>query len=267
MSTHLHALSRKNTAKRTVTGLFVLCLLAWSQVSLAAADAIPGTDMPAFRVQVKALRHTSLSSLMSGQLVEVAVLDGDSFAQGQTLAKLDCAVPKAQLKRAEATLRKHTALYQTTQKLERLQSRSQLELEMARAEKDQASAELEMATSMVERCTVNAPFSGLVAERMVQANQFVSEGQPLFTLVDPKELELEFIAPSAWLPWFKPGYSFTVRIDETGRDYQAQLVRLGGIVDAVSQSIKAYARFNEQHDELLPGMSGGAILAPPAGGN
>ncbi|SHN61439.1 efflux RND transporter periplasmic adaptor subunit [Desulfovibrio litoralis] len=220
----------------------------------------PDKPMPTFRVQVKSLNHTVISSLMAGQLLEVNVLDGESFEKGQQLASLDCSLPKAQLKRATATLNKHAALYETTQKLQRLKSRSPLEMEIARAEKNQAEAELEMAKQMIKRCNVNAPFSGRVAERMVQPNQFVNEGQPMFTLVDPNSLELEFIAPSIWLPWFKPGYKFIVHIDETNKDYQAELVRLGGTVDAVSQSIKAYARFTEAHSELLPGMSGGAII-------
>lgn len=245
--------------------LFAACLTFGQQAKAATDNKTFDAALPAVRVQVKSLGHTSLSSQMAGKVEQVDVLDGENFEKGQTLALLECSMQKAQLKRAEASLRKHTALYQTTQKLVQLQSRSQLELEVARAEKDQAQAELDIAKSMVERCTISAPFSGLVAERMVQANQFVSEGQPLFTLVDTKTLELEFIAPSSWLVWFKPGHRFTVHIDETGQDYQAELVRLGGIVDAVSQSIKAYARFSARHDELLPGMSGGALISPTGG--
>ena len=94
-------------------------------------------------------------------------------------------------------------------------------------------------------------------------NQFVSEGQPLLEILDPSELELEFIVPSRWLPWFVPGHAFSVHIDETQKAYPARLVRLSGKVDAVTQSIKAYARFETPDADLLPGMSGEALLTAP----
>ena len=230
------------------------------------AGEVPSTGiaLPDLRVKVTALHHTTLSSQLSGHIALLAVRDGDAFSKGQVLAKMECTVPAAQLRRAEAAVQKFAMLYSTTKKLEQLNSRSQLELSVAKAEAEQAAAEAAVARAMMERCTVLAPFSGRVADRMVQENQFVNEGQPLFEIVDPSALELEFIVPSQWLPWFAPGYAFTVRIDETQSTHEVQLTRLSGKVDAVSQSIKAYAVFVAQDAKLLPGMSGEARITPPA---
>ena len=54
-----------------------------------------------------------------------------------------------------------------------------------------------------------------------------------------------------------------MHIDETQKAYPARLVRLSGKVDAVTQSIKAYARFEAPDADLLPGMSGEALLTAP----
>lgn len=246
----------------------LLCLFAL----LATATLFPhpavgeeagaSSPVPRLRVKTVALRQTILSSQLGGRIASLAVRDGDLFEKGQTLAKMDCSMPLAQVRRAEAAVQKAIAVHNTTKRLESLRSRSQLELAVAKADADQAAAELAAARVIANRCTVTAPFSGRVAERMVQENQFVNEGQPLFEIVDPSELELEFIAPSDWLPWLKPGFTFTVRIDETQKDYRVVLARLSGKVDAVSRSIKVYARFVTQDMALLPGMSGEAYLAP-----
>jgi len=82
-------------------------------------------------------------------------------------------------------------------------------------------------------------------------------------LLSDSRLVLEFIVPSAWIAWFVPGYAFTVTIDETGGSYQATLSHLGGRVDPVSQSIKAYAALTGQSAGLIPGMSGTARLKIP----
>ena len=247
--------------------LFLCCVsfLLWTGSGIGAEVLSGDSGMPPLlRVKVTAVRHTTLSSQLSGHIALLAVRDGESFTRGQTLASLECSVQRAQLQRAEAAVQKYNAVSHTTRKLEQLNSRSHLELAVARAEAAQAAAEAAAARIVVERCVVVAPFSGRVAERMAQESQFVNEGQPLLEILDPEELELEFIAPSHWLPWFVPGYTFTVRIDETQQSYQARLTRLSGKVDAVSQSIKAYARFAEHNAALLPGMSGEARIVAPA---
>jgi hypothetical protein len=78
-------------------------------------------------------------------------------------------------------------------------------------------------------------------------------------------LELEFIVPSRWLAWLKPGYAFQVRIDETGKTYPAKVQRIGARVDPVSQSVKLSAAISGSFPELIAGMSGKVELQPPAG--
>lgn len=90
--------------------------------------------------------------------------------------------------------------------------------------------------------------------------QFVQQGNELLEIIGSGPLQLEFIAPSAWQPQLKPGAAFAVRIDETGKSYDAQLVRVGARVDPVSQSIKITAAITGSHPELMAGMSG--VITP-----
>jgi len=78
-------------------------------------------------------------------------------------------------------------------------------------------------------------------------------------------LELEFLVPSRWLAWVKPGYAFQVRIDETGKTYPAKVQRIGARIDPVSQSIKLSAAIDGRFPELIAGMSGRVALSAPAG--
>ena len=57
------------------------------------------------------------------------------------------------------------------------------------------------------------------------------------------------------------GKHFQVILDETNKSYEAEIVRLGGKVDPVSQTIKVYGRFVNKSAELLPGMSGAVELS------
>ncbi len=83
-------------------------------------------------------------------------------------------------------------------------------------------------------------------------------------LAEAEALEIEMIVPSRWLSWLKPGDDFKVQIEENGKTYPARVVRLGGRVDPVSQSIKVIGEIAQGAPELMAGMSGQVMMNPPA---
>ena len=115
------------------------------------------------------------------------------------------------------------------------------------------------------KCVIAAPFSGRVAEQKAREQQYVQPGQPLLEIIDDSVLELEFIVPSRWLAWLKPGHVFRVAIDETGKSFPAKVQRIGARVDPVSQSVKLVAAIDGKFPELMAGMSGRVTMIPPAG--
>ena len=126
-------------------------------------------------------------------------------------------------------------------------------------------AEVAAMAAMLSKCSVAAPFAGRVSEQKVREQQYVQPGQALLEIIDDSVLELEFIAPSRWLAWLRPGHAFQVRIDETGKSYPAKVLRIGAKVDPVSQSVKLASAINGKFPELIAGMSGTVLLVPPSG--
>lgn len=215
------------------------------------------------RVQITAHTSTTVGASMTGRLANFPLRDGDRFKEGQVLARFDCGVAEGAVARARATHEKKKKVLETGEKLRQLGSNSALELEIAAAEVREAAAESSAAQVIAARCLITAPFAGRVGAIMTREFQHVSEGAPLLEILDDRNLELELIVPSRWLAWLKPGVRFVIAVDETGRTYKAEIFRLSGKVDAVSQSIKVYGRLIEPAPDLLPGMSGKALLTPP----
>ncbi len=216
------------------------------------------------RAQVTARTTTVLASGMAGRILDVAVQDGEGFRKGDILVRFDCAVQESQLARAAASLEKARRVLEVNERLRKLGSVSVKEVSIGQAEVAEATAEVGMMKALVSRCTVPAPFAGRVAGVAVRRYQFIGEGQPLLDILDDKELELEAIVPSRWLAWLRVGTRFQVVVDENGRTYEGEVSRLSGRVDPVSQSIKLYAGIRNPDDRLLAGMSGRAIITPPA---
>lgn len=212
------------------------------------------------RAQIKARESTQISSEMAGRIDRLKIRDGERFSSGQLLVGFNCSMQEAELSKAKATFEKKQKTHEVDKKLEQLKSISKLELSVAKAEEDEARAEIKVAQAAIDRCVIKAPFSGKVVEVTARAYQSVGSGEPLMEIINDRDLEVEFIAPSKSLPQLKPGNPFKVILDETGKAYSTEIIRLGGKVDAVSQTIKVYGRITGNPTELLPGMSGAIEL-------
>lgn len=212
------------------------------------------------RAQIKARESTQISSERSGRISQLKIRDGERFSAGQVLVGFHCNLEEAQLSKAKAALEKKTKTYEVNQKLEKLKSISTLELDVSKAEENEAKADVRVSEAVLDRCTIKAPFAGKVVEVTARAYQSVREGDPLLEIVNDKDLEIEFIAPSRTLPQLESGKSFKVKLDETAKTYHAKIIRIGGRVDPVSQTIKVFGRIIDNSAELLPGMSGAIEL-------
>ena len=231
----------------------------------APAPARSALERQEIRAQLSPRRFTSLAAEVGAKISRISVHEGDSFRAGQVLISLDCSIQAAQLQKARAVLMAADKTYGANKRLAELNSVGKVELETSEAEVMKAKADVSLMSTTLSKCTITAPFAGRVAEQKFREQQYVQPGQPILDILDDSTLELEFIVPSRWLAWLKPGSSFKVRIDETGREYPAKIQRIGARVDPVSQSVKAAAVIDGKFKDLIAGMSGKILLAPPAG--
>jgi RND family efflux transporter MFP subunit len=258
------------------TALSALCLLtalpAGAGESLApsasAAPARPAAnalEKREIRAQLAPRRYTTLAAEIGAKISRLPIPEGSAFKQGQVLVQFDCSLQQAQVNKARAALSAADKSWQANRRLAELNSVGKLELDISEAEVQKARAEVAANGAVLGKCNLAAPFAGRIAEQRVREQQYVQPGQALLDILDDSSLELEFIVPSKWLAWLKPNQGFQVAIDETGKTYPAKVQRIGAKVDPVSQSVKLSAVVDGKFNELIAGMSGKVLMAPPAG--
>jgi len=246
--------------KAGCTALTLVAMLATGSVNAAESSL----DNREIRAQLTPQRYTTLSAEIGAKITRLPLAEGASFKQGQTLVQFDCLLQQAQLNKAEAAQMAADAGWKGNQKLAELNSVGNIELNVSKAEALKAKAEVAANRTLLSKCQITAPFPGRIAEQKVREQQFVQPGQALLEILDDSTLELEFIVPSRWLAWLRPGATFDVNIDETGKTYPAKVQRIGARVDAVTQSIKLSAVIDGRFDELMAGMSGNVVMNPPS---
>lgn len=244
--------------RQIVSCCLLVGLMIWSAPGMAQE---PGQ----VRFLLKAVNQATLSAQVPAKVEKLPFRDGDRFDKGDVLVAFDCRILRARLNIARAVLKGERKALENKQKLQKLQSAGALEVALAEAAVEKAAGELSATRYGLEECVIKAPFSGRIVARNINRHETVAPGDPLLSILDDRNLELELVIPSSWLPWLKPGHEFQVTIDETGTRYPAEILRLGAQVDPISQTSNAYAKILNEPDltDLVSGMSGTAEFTLP----
>ena len=199
----------------------------------------------------------------------LAVTEGGAFKKDQLLVQFDCSLQQAQLNKAHAGQNAADKTWRANQRLAQLNSVGKVELETSQAEVQKAAAEVAASKALLDKCRVTAPYAGRVAEQKIREQQYAQPGQPLLDIIDDTALELEFLVPSRWLVWLKPGAAFQVRIDETGKTYPAkvQWLAAGRPGEPVHQGERrhrrAFRRPDRRHERTgADGTAAGPLTRP-----
>jgi membrane fusion protein, multidrug efflux system len=255
--TRLRALIEAPYSTRMLRAAFALAAAIYTDAAAA--------EKPVAEAQAKlvALHAATLSSEMAGRIDAIATRVGDRFRKGDVLVTFDCALPNAQLTHAQAALTEAARTYEIDRRAAPQKTTGQLELDIPAAEVLKAKADLAAAETLVSRCSITAPFAGVTVDQKIRAFEYATPGQALLGVLDDHALEVELTAPSRWLSRLRPGTAFQLAVDETGKTYLGKVVRLGGRVDGVNQSVRVFGEITAEAPDLMPGMSGKATLAPP----
>lgn len=200
--------------------------------------------------------RTTLSAQISGTIDVIHVDMGGAFKKGQVLVRLQDNIQRTQVARLQAELRCARQQLEANHKLQELQSIGTLEVLQSEALVEQKVNELRLYEIQLQQCTVSAPISGRVVERLVAPHQFVTPGTPLLDIIDDKHLSVQAFVPSHWISLLHVGQPCNLYVDEIAMTLPACVTSLGAQIDANSQMLEVRARIANIPAQLLAGMSG-----------
>lgn len=212
------------------------------------------------QARVVAQREALLSVEMGGRVESLNVAEGGTFQDGEVLVELGCGVERGRLEKTNAILEEAVEIREANEQLAKLRSVGDLELALSRVRTVGAEADVAVASAEVERCAVRAPFDGVVARVRKREAEYIQIGEPLLEVIDPTALEVEFLAPSAWLAWLDRDQPFTLRLNELPLQLRGQVRQIGVRVDPVTRKVRVKGRLTGDLSGVVPGMSGNVHL-------
>jgi RND family efflux transporter MFP subunit len=208
----------KDHAARPRSEHLVTTVIA-ERTPLATTQERPGT-----------LRYRRLVRLFSqeeGRITELRLFEGDKVSQGQILVRLEDDLLRAERDKAQATEAQKRLDLSRLEDLQRKRAASEDEVAQASTALALAQADLRLLETRLGFTRIEAPFAGVITERLVEPGDFVAKNTQLLTLADPDSLIAEVFVSELILPDLAVGSPARVRIDALGdRVIEARILRI-----------------------------------------
>ncbi len=238
-------------------------------------------------------RVADIGTPLAGVVGAVKVDRGDSVKKGQVLVLLESEVEQAGLKAARARTAIDADVHAAQANLALARDRydrlaglvgdgfvATLQVEQARAERDVAeqkliqargqlkvqTQELGVAKAQLGQRTLRAPFSGVVAERFVNAGERV-EDKPLLRVAMLDPLRVELVLPAARWGSVRSGERIGVQPDLPGAgNLLARVTHIDKMIDAASNTFRVRLALPNPGNKLPAGARCKVDLPAPADG-
>jgi RND family efflux transporter MFP subunit len=235
---------------------------AWGQTAASSTSQEPRLAAPEDRILVQTWAESEavISSPIVGLIQYIPSRLGQRFEKGEPLLRFECTENEARAQIAQAELSGAQENLEAKIRLKSLEAASDLEVTLAAAQVAKAEGQHKLSQYQLTQCALPAPFSGFVVRIMGKPFQTTTVGQPLLEVISAGVPKLRVSASSRLFRRFAVGTALRVRIDETGQTYSAQVSLINARIDPVNQTFEMEARIDGAAPDLLPGMSGTAVI-------
>jgi RND family efflux transporter MFP subunit len=208
---------------------------------------VSGTLEPAVDVRIKA----PIPELLETVLVK----EGQAVERGQVLARFRADLVRATALSAQSQQRLAAADYERMQTLFKEGAVAQRDVENAEAALRAAEASAAQATQQLEDATVRAPTAGVIAERSVESGDRVKDGDPLFRLVNTRQLEFAASVPSQFIGDLRPGMPVSLVVTGIpGQTLSGRVSRVNATADQATRQVRVYVSVPNADRRLVGGL-------------
>lgn len=219
---------------------------------------------------VEATQIAAVSARVMAMVTSVPVTAGQQVKKGQLLVEIDPQASMGQVSQARGALSQARAAlslaernYERFKALAEVKAASELEVDMAKMQYEQAAGAVEQAEGAVAASSavagdaqVVAPFDGRVAQKMVEVGDLAAPGRPLMMLESEIGRRLSVAVPESLMATsnLQPGDSVAVSIDS-----RPDLgVLEGSVVEMTPGADPASHSFKAKIDLPIPDLPSGA---------
>ena len=230
--------------------------------SLSNSDSPSASILDASGYVVPRTRAT-VSSKITGKVMEVFIEEGMYVKKGQILAQLDDSSAVAELNYSISQLDEARRVFERTKELTQDQLASQAALDAAEATLKGLEALTEVRRQLVRDMKIIAPFSGVVVYKAAQPGEMISPVSAgggftktgICTIVDMDSLEIEVDVNESFINRVKAGQPVVANLNAYPKwDIPAEVIAIVPTADRNKATVRVRIGLLEKDERVLPDM-------------
>ncbi|OGS75199.1 MAG: efflux transporter periplasmic adaptor subunit [Gallionellales bacterium GWA2_55_18] len=217
---------------------------------------------------VEATRQSTVSAQIGGRIKEINFDVGDRVNKGQVILRIDereavqaLAGSQAQVLQAQANMQNAKAAFERARQLFAQKFISQAALDKAQADYKVALAQAAASEAGAGQASlahgytaVIAPYSGIVAARLVEVGEMVMPGKPLMTGFDPAEMRVVVSVPQDKLVDIGARPGAMVEVPSLNRWIKPASTTIQPVADSRTHSTQVRVYLPKNEAGIYPGM-------------
>ncbi|NTV47807.1 MAG: efflux RND transporter periplasmic adaptor subunit, partial [Chlorobiales bacterium] len=244
-------------------------------VSVKTAQVVAeATEDPiVYSAAIEAGDRAEIATRVMGRVEGIYVKEGDFVKAGQLLMKISSKDIDAKLAQSEAQIGAANAQYQNAEKnLKRFESlvsenaATQKEMDDVRLGYEAALAQKKAAEQMKNEVEemgryvrLTAPFSGVVAAKMIDVGDLASPGYPVMVVETTGDIKVSASVPESEIGYVQVGMPAKVVLPASNSGdkdlvYEAKITQVVPSLDPASHQFKIKAKINQLDKNVRPGM-------------
>ena len=225
------------------------------QISVLRVEPAPMKDILVLPGETEAWQDVRVAADMAGRVEWIGPKEGQAVKEGDLIAKIDVAVLKAAMDRAEAALKLAEDLYQRRYKLFERNIINQEELDKSQTERTLARANFRQMQIEYERGFLKAPLTGMVNHLFVDEGEFVDKGKPFVDLVNVDKIKINVNVPELDVRYLKSGQKTMVRVDAfPDRELMGLIDFVAYKADPATKTFHVKVIVDNSSHDIRPGM-------------
>ncbi|MGK7346327.1 MAG: efflux RND transporter periplasmic adaptor subunit [Candidatus Nitrospinota bacterium M3_3B_026] len=210
-----------------------------------------------------------VSAEAPGRVISFSKIEGDKVKEGEPVVSLDDTLYRIEVNTARGALQKAQAalekarlaeerareLYKQKVASEEAMQNAALEVKAAKAEVALRKADLARAEHNLSRLKVRAPFDGWISRKLVEAGEWVKEGDGLYEIINLDRVDVIVEAPEVNIESFTRGKKTGFTLDaHPGAAYEGRIRAVSPKADAKTRTFMTRIGVDNRKGDILAGM-------------
>ncbi len=211
--------------------------LSVASVQVETVHAQPDGRQNEVAGTVEAVRSATISPKVGGAIEDMPVVLGSVVKKGDLLTRIDAGEITARLSQAEARLAQAKRNYEREKRLLAKEASTRETVNSMADALKVARAATDEARTMLAYTVIRAPFSGVIARKIMQVGDMAMPGMPLLVLDDNRHLQAVAAVPEALALQIHRGDSLSIQVPAAGFSGSGKVSEMAPAADVQSRTI------------------------------